>query len=90
MSAEQTAGGTAAPEAAPRRKRPSRPPTVALSEFGKAPPPPPRIKMTPRQIATYTVIGLAVVIVVWIGSVQVGQFADSYWSRAGNIDQRNR
>ena len=84
--------GSAAPpaEETTRRRKPNRPPTVPLSEFGKAPPPPPRIRLTPRQIATYTVSGLVLVLVIWFGAVQMGQRADAQWRNAGNIDQRNR
>ena len=90
MSGQAQGASSVADGAAPRRRKPNRPPTVALADFGKAPPPPPRIKLTPRQIATYSVVALVVILVVWFASVQIGQVADGYWSRAGNIDQRNR
>ena len=76
--------------ASARRKRPGRPPTVPLSEFGKAPPPPPPIRLTPRQIVTYASVTLVLVVVIWVGSVWIGQRSDAIWSNAGNVDQRNR
>ncbi|CAA9249440.1 MAG: hypothetical protein AVDCRST_MAG77-2094 [uncultured Chloroflexi bacterium] len=79
--------GTAGAEA-PRRRRPDRPPTVPLSEFGKEPPPPPRVQLTHRQIATYSAVTLAVLLIVGIIAVQVGNASSSYWSRAGCIDAR--
>ena len=91
MSGGQAQGAApVADGAAPRRRKPARPPTVPLSEFGKAPPPPPRIRLTPRQIATYTSAGLVLVLVIWFASVQIGQRSSEIWSNAGYIDQRNR
>jgi len=92
MSGAPVSGAPAAPaaEETTRRRKPSRPPTVPLSDFGKAPPPPPRIKLTPRQIATYSASGLVLVLVIWFASVQIGQRSDQIWSNAGNIDQRGR
>ena len=85
-----TPGAAPAAEETTRRRKPVRPATVPLSEFGKAPPPPPRVRLTPRQIATYTVSGLVLVAVIWFGAVQIGRAGDEAWRNAGNIDQRNR
>ena len=84
------ASGAAAGQETTRRRKPARPPTVPLSEFGKAPPPPPRIRLTPRQIATYSASGVVLVFCLWAFSAWVGQRADQIWSNAGQIDQRNR
>ena len=90
MSGAPASGAAPAAEETTRRRKPNRPPTVPLSEFGKAPPPPPRVRLTPRQIATYTASGIALVLVIWFGAVQIGRAGDAAWSNAGNIDQRNR
>ena len=90
MSGAPAPGAAPAAEDTTRRRKPNRPPTVPLSEFGKAPPPPPRIRLTPRQIATYSATGIVLVLVLWFGAVQIGQAGDAQWRNAGNIDQRNR
>ena len=90
MSGAQAPGAAPAAEETTRRRKPNRPPTVPLSEFGKVPPPPPRVKLTPRQIVTYSVSGLVLVLVIWFASVQIGQRSDQIWSGAGGLDQRNR
>ena len=90
MSGAPASGAAPAAEETTRRRKPNRPPTVPLSEFGKAAPPPPRIRLTPRQIATYTASGIALILVLWFGAVQIGQRADAQWRNAGTIDQRNR
>jgi len=61
---------------------------VPLSEFGKEAPPPPRVKLTPRQIAMYSAMTFAVLLVVGIIAVQVGNASSAYWSQAGCIDAR--
>ena len=89
MSGGQAPGAApVADGAAPRRRKPARPPTVPLAEFGKAPPPPPRVRLTPRQIAIYTVSGIALSLMLWFAAVQFERL--DRWSNAGNIDQRNR
>ena len=92
MSGGQAPGAApaAAAEETTRRRKPNRPPTVPLSEFGKAPPPPPRVRLTPRQIATYSGTGLVIVLLIWFASVQIGQRSAEIWSGAGALDQRNR
>lgn len=90
MTGAPASGAAPAAEETTRRRKPNRPPTVPLSEFGKAPPPPPRIRLTPRQIVTYSVTGIVLVLVIWFGAVQIGRTADAQWRNAGNIDQRNR
>jgi hypothetical protein len=84
--AQSAAAGGVATEA--RRRRPDRPPTVPLSEFGKEPPPPPRAKLTPRQIAIYSAATLAVLLVIWVAAVQIGNISNQYWSSAGCVDVR--
>jgi hypothetical protein len=90
MSGAQASGTATAGEETTRRRKPNRPPTVPLSEFGKAPPPPPRVRLTPRQIVTYTASGLVLVLCIWFASVWIGQRSDQIWSGAGALDQRNR
>jgi hypothetical protein len=48
------------------------------------------VRLTPRQIATYTASGLVLVLVIWFASVQIGQRSSEIWSNAGNLDQRGR
>jgi hypothetical protein len=72
---------------APRRRR-DRPMTVPLSEFGKEAPPPPRQRLTPRQIVVGTLVTLVVFAVLWVGVVQAGAAANSYWDKAGCVDVR--
>ena len=68
--------------------RRSRPRMVPLDQFGKTPPPPPRVRLTPRQIATYSLIGLTFVIFIWFASVQISERSAEIWSNAGYLDQR--
>ena len=72
MSGAQAPGtAAAAGEGTTRRRKPTRPPTVPLADFGKAPPPPPRIRLTPRQIVTYTASGI--VVVAWAAAHEAAQ-----------------
>ena len=73
---------------APRRRRGNRSPTVPLAEFGKEPPPPPRARLNPRQVAIGVAISTVVLMILWVGVVQIGQIADAKWSKAGCVDVR--
>ncbi len=82
------AGQVGQAEGGARRRRPGRPPTVPLSEFGKAPPPPPPIQLTPRQIGIGVAVSLAVVGVLWVILVYFGGIADAKWSQTKCLDVR--
>ena len=77
------AGATAAP-----RRRTDRPATVPLSEFGNEVPPPPRQRLTPRQIATGAAVALITLALLWVILVWAGGIATEKWSGAGWMDAR--
>jgi hypothetical protein len=86
MTASEAGEGTA--QGVARRRRPGRPPTVPLSEFGKEAPPPPPIRVTPRQIAIGTAVTLVVVALLWLVLVYLGGIANSRWSQTRCLDVR--
>ena len=63
---------------------------VPLDEFGKVPPPPPAIRLTPRQIATYSLVSIGLVLMIWFAAVQIGERSAEIWSNAGYLDQRTQ
>jgi hypothetical protein len=83
-----TASEAGETEVQARRRRPGRPPTVPLSEFGKEPPPPPAIQVTPRQIAIGVAVGLVVIAVLWVILVYFGGIANARWSQTRCLDVR--
>lgn len=71
-----------------RRARRDRPATVPLAEFGKAPPPPPRMEFTPRRLAT-TVGVLALVLTIFMVVFwQLSAASSSAWNQARCLDVR--
>jgi hypothetical protein len=83
-----TTDGPAVQTPAPPRRRANRPPTVPLSEFGKEPPAPPPVRLSPRQIAIGLIVTAVVLTVLWIAIVWAGGIGTAKWSQTRCLDVR--
>jgi hypothetical protein len=76
------------PSSGRTRTRRTRPPTVPLAQFGKEPPPPPRLILTPRRLTLYVGITVLVLGVLFMGLMQLAAASQAEWSQLRCLDLR--
>ncbi|HEU5316186.1 MAG TPA: hypothetical protein VFX49_08770 [Chloroflexota bacterium] len=72
----------------PHRRRPGRPPTVPLADFGKPPPPPARTPTDWRVVARNSALAAVLLLVLAWGIMLVTARSEAIWGQTRYLDQR--